>query len=319
MALKRGAGTTSQLSNLPYFCCFFADLDSSYDDDGEEGDSSSSGGSSSSSGGHHQQSSHSKSVGSGIVQELTTSRSGLLLDGYVKEAKNAAVINVGKSQQQQQQQQQQSSSAGGVNHAHIVVNSHHHHNHQRGVTNLPVTTTPSPSQTTFTTEDHSSSSENINEAALQESFDKLARHSSSSSRHRGKASSGPSMQYDLVKNNAADGDGVHPHHHHHHQQQHSYIDLTSSVPHDINSNKLDNNGSGGGGSGAGGDGDLRGDELDENFTLVDLQRSRISLDGGKTFRGHQSGSAGKSGSSTNYNDNILGTIGRSRVTLFQPF
>lgn len=118
--------------------------------------------------------------------------------------------------------------------------------------------------------------------------------------------------YDLVKNG-----GVHltesinnNHNLHHHQQQHTshYTDLSPNVPHDINSNKLDVNGSGG--SNGGGDGDLRGDELDENFTLVDLQRSRISLDGGKTFRGHhpnhhQSGSNGKS-----FNDNILGTIGK---------
>lgn len=190
-----------------------------------------------------------------MVQELTTSRSGLL-DGYVRESSSAT--NLG------------SSSGQTLNHRPSLAASF-------------TTTTPSPVSTTFSgSEDQSNSSgEQINEAALQESFDKLSRQGSrykTKIQHK-QANANPSMTYDLVKTGVS---------------RINYLDLGHD---DINSNKLDaTNGTL--------DGDLHGDELDENFTLVDLQRSRVSLDGGKSFRGKGS-NAGKS-----FNDNILGTIGK---------
>jgi len=174
-----------------------------------------------------------------MVQEATTARSVLMIDTYTKDYKQSLGPN--KSSHRPQQS----------------------------------FTTPAPA-TTFATERNSA--EQINEAALQESFDKLVK----SSRHKTHLkqphlkSTNPSITFDLVKNNVPDI---------------NYIDL--NVAHDLNSNKLDTNGTQ--------DGDLNSvDDLDENFTLVDLQRSRVSLDGGKSFQGD--------GSNKNFND-ILGTIG----------
>ena len=133
----------------------------------------------------------------------------------------------------------------------------------------PFITTPVPA-ILFTTEE--SSAEQINEAVLQESFDKLSKVRNSlhqtKFKHKQTNSENPSITFDFVKTKI-------PNNHF-----------------DISSNKLDVNNTN--------DVDLHGEDLDENFTLVDLQRSRINTLNSKSFR---------RGGSKNFNDNILGTIG----------
>lgn len=236
-------------SQLVYVCVFIidclilillTDLDSSYDDNEEDGGNHESGTSNSNS------NSHSKATGSGMVQEVTTARSGLI-DGYVKEANTATQLG----------------TAGGK------ILSHR--------PQQLLTTTPAPTTSLFTTEE-TSSAEQINEAAVQESFDKLSKVKNSRGgqkyrqAHKPSTAANPSITYEFVKSNVPD-----------------------NINHmDINTNKLDANGTH--------EADLNGEDLDENFTLVDLQRSRVSLDGGKSFRATD-------GSNKNFDDNILGTIG----------
>ena len=250
------------------------DLDSGFDDeDDEEGQHDSKG-----------QLHSSMIIGSGMVQEVTTVRpttnNNNLFEGYVNEANSA--INVGKtiSSQSSPPPSPSTSSSSSTSHQSSPPKTSHRPSMFAPTTPTPVTTYSIGSENL--NGDHTV--EQINEAALQESFDKLVKSSRSKSNHfhhrtnqnnnRGQ-SNHPLITYDLVKNNVPDI---------------NYIDLN-----DINTNKLDANNT---------SDDLVGDDLDENFTLVDLQRSHVSLDDigsgvTKPFRIDQQGRK-------HYNDNILG-------------
>lgn len=129
------------------------------------------------------------------------------------------------------------------------------------------TSTVAPS---FTTE---FSLERINEAVLQESFDKLVK-SHQQRQHKLTNVKRPSLKFDLNKSNVTDI---------------NYITLSK----DLHSNKLDTNGTH--------DDDLGEEDLVENFTLVDLQRSPINLANNNSFL--------RESHNQTFHNNILGTIG----------